>query len=54
MAEVRENELGTALARHHGEAKPDGMRFGHIRTHEEDAVGILHVFLEIGGRAATE
>ena len=30
------------------------MRFRHIRAHEQNAVGILHIFLKTRGRAAAE
>ena len=48
------NQLRAALARHHGEPEADRMRFGHVRAHDQNAVGILHVFLKASGRAAAE
>jgi hypothetical protein len=44
----------TTLARLHGKAKADRMRFRHIRTHDQDAIAVLQVFLKTCGRAATE
>ena len=51
---INVDELSAALPRHHGKTEADGMRFRHVRTHKEDAIGILHVLLKTSGRAATE
>ena len=33
-------------------AESDRVALGHVRAHDEDAVGVLHVHLEGGGAAA--
>ena len=38
----------------HGPAETDRLRFGHIRSHEQDAVTVRHVLLVICGRTAAE
>ncbi len=48
------DELRAALPRHHWEAKSHGMRLCHVRSHDQNAVAILQIFLQAGGRPAAQ
>ena len=43
---------GALLLRLHRPAEADGMRFGHVRAHDQDGIGVGEVLLE-GGRPAS-
>src|SRR5271155_5148954 len=48
------NQCGAALLGLHGPSETHGVGFGHVRSHEQDAVAIRQILLIIGGRAAAE
>lgn len=53
-ARIDVDHLRALLARRHHPLEADGMALGHVRPHDEDAVGELQILLERGRAAATE
>jgi hypothetical protein len=53
-ARVDVDHLGAALLGLDHPLEPDRVLLGHVRAHDQDAVGVLQVLLERGGAAAPE
>ena len=53
-ARVDVDDLRAALLGLHHPLEADRVLLGHVRAHDQDAVGVLQVLLERGGAAAPE